>query len=242
MKRANGVSNAGRAREDSPFSPITSRDECGESGARVAGKRNRKNRALGERGVTAVESMWGLLIGAVAVVILVPSFLHTTSSVDDADARANLQVAIIAAKSAYEVVQSYSYDGAPLTTLSFAADAPEFSWETGSCSGKASGCVSYQVVDVDSAGDSQGIVVAVWSPLTRTCWFGVDLETVPRPLMDDHSGLAFESQLAQSVSGSSGSAVAYAGVYTARSPAGTETCAAGSAINPGGLLWSQWGA
>jgi hypothetical protein len=211
--RADGMALVCRARDD------------------VADAHVKASGLAGEHGVSAVEALWVLLIGAVAVAALVPTFLNTTaSSAGDIDARANLQVAMIAAKASYEVSQSYAYNGEPLSTLSFAAQAPEFAWTTGSCVGGGANCASEQVVDVDAPGDGQGLVVAVWSSLTRTCWYGLDLETVPRPLTDDRSGLAFESEPAPGV--------VMAGVYVARSRVGVGNCAAAHAINPGGLSWS----
>jgi hypothetical protein len=94
-------------------------------------------------------------------------------------------------------------------------------------------------VDVDAPGDGQGLVVAVWSSLTRTCWFGVDLESVPRPLPGDRSGMAFESGPAQLATGAVDSGAGDAGVFVARSAAGVGTCTAAGAISPGGLRWSQ---
>jgi hypothetical protein len=192
-----------------------------------------------ERGVSTVQAMSALLVVAVAFAILVPTFLRTAAtSAGDVDARANLQVAMIAAKASYEVQQSYAYNGGPLSTLSFAAQAPEFTWITGSCAGNQADCVSEQGADVDAPGDGQGLVLAVWSSLTKTCWFGVDLETVPRPLPGDHSGLAFEPL---ALSGA-GSGADNAGFYIAKSPPGIGSCEASEAISSGGLDWLQVGA
>jgi hypothetical protein len=217
---ADGMTLVCRARDDVSTAPV------------------KASRLAGDRGVSAVEVMWVLLIGAVAVAAMVPTFLRTTASVGDIDARANLQVAMIAAKASYEVSQSYAYNGEPLSTLSFAAQAPEFAWTTGSCVGGGASCASEQVVDVDAPGDGQGLVVAVWSSLTRTCWFGLDLETIPRRLSDDRSGVPFESGPAQAALGALDSGVVMAGVYVARSRVGVGTCTAREAISPGGLIWS----
>jgi hypothetical protein len=201
--------------------------------------RKKASGAAMERGISTVQAMSALLVVAVAFAVLVPTFLRTSPSAGDIDAHANLQVAMIAAKASYEVSQSYAYNGAPLSPLSFAAQGPGFSWITGSCVGNDPDCVSEQVVDVDAPGDGQGLVVAVWSSLTRTCWFGLDLETVPRPLPGDRSGMAFESGPAEAGPRAADSGVVAAGFYFSRSPAGANSCAAAAALSRGGLSWSH---
>ncbi len=176
-----------------------------------------------ERGVATFELMLLVLIGILLLTISMPALLRTVPRANDPGARANLLNAVVAAKAAYFVNQSFSWEGSPLSALSFEAQDPAFSWTTGSCAGKSPNCVSVQVVNVNSPGDSQGVVVAVWSSVTKTCWLAADLESVPNVLREDRSGVAFESR-----STIHGSHLA-AGVYYARSEAGASTCSAGSA-------------
>ena len=49
-----------------------------------------------------------------------PALLRATPGANDTDARANLANAVVSAKAAYFVAQSYSWDGSPLSPLSFA--------------------------------------------------------------------------------------------------------------------------
>jgi Tfp pilus assembly protein PilE len=179
-----------------------------------------------EQGRSGVEVMWVTLIAAILVTISVPTFFKTSVGATDIDAKANLQVAVVAARSSYEIQQAYSYQGIPLSTIALASAAPEFAWTTGSCANKGPACVSEQVVDVNNPGDAQGLVLANWSSSSSTCWYAMDLESVPRVLTDDHSGQALESG-STGVSGS----VSDAGIYYARSAAGVSTCKAESGID-----------
>ena len=181
---------------------------------------------FGEHGVSTFELMLVALIGVLVLVISVPALLGTTPGANDTDARANLTNAIVSAKAAYFVNQSYSWKGLPLSPLSFASAGSGISWTTGSCAGKSPSCVSEQVVDVNGPGDAQGVVLAVWSSIANTCWFAVDLESVPNVLSRDRRGVAFDSG-----SGSAGASLA-AGVYYARSDAGVSSCSASTALSP----------
>ena len=175
---------------------------------------------VSERGVATFELVLLVLIGILLLTISMPALLRAAPRANDPGARANLLNAVVAAKAAYFVNQSYAWKGSPLSALSFEAQDPAFSWTTGSCAGESPTCVSEQVVDVNSPGDSQGVVVAVWSSVTKTCWLAADLESVPNVLRDDRSGVAFESR-----STIHGSHLA-AGAYYARSEAGASSCSA----------------
>jgi hypothetical protein len=173
------------------------------------------------------------LIGVLILAISMPALLHSSPGTDDTGARANLTNAVISAKAAYSDAQSYEWKGAPLSPLSFDSQDTAFSWTTGSCSGESPNCVSEQVVDVNAPGDAQGVVTAVWSSVTRTCWFAVDLESVPRSLAADRSGKAFDPgpDTADLQLGS--------GIYYARSDAGAPTCSAGDTLRSlGAVRWS----
>jgi type II secretory pathway pseudopilin PulG len=184
----------------------------------------RDSRVAGEHGVATFELMLVALIGVLVLAIAMPALLRTSPAANDTDARANLANAIDSAKAAYFVGQSYSWEGAALSPLSFDSQDPAFSWITGSCAGQSPACVSEQVVDVDSPGDAQGVVIAVWSSATRKCWYAADLQSVPRSLPEDRSGVPFDSR-----PGTVG-AQPEAGVYYAKSDAGVSSCSARSAV------------
>ena len=79
-----------------------------------------------------------------------------------------------------------------MTTGAFSSSAPEFSWTNGACSGASqANCVSMQVVDASSVGDGQGVILAVYSPTTQTCWYTVDLETPASSFTDTAPAVAF---------------------------------------------------
>jgi hypothetical protein len=178
---------------------------------------------VNERGVAAFELVLVALIGMLVFAIAMPALLRTSPATNDIDARANLMNAVASAKAAYFVDQSYTWEGVPLSPLSFDSEDAAFSWTTGSCAGQSPNCVSEQVVDVNSPGDGQGVVVAVWSSVTKTCWYAVDLESVLEMISADRSGVAFDpdssvddSQLA-------------VGVFFARSKDGVSFCSARTA-------------
>ncbi len=70
--------------------------------------------------------------------------------------------------------------GQPYTASDFSAQAPAFTWEVGAaCPTTVVGCISVQVFDASATGDSQGVSLAVDSPLTNTCWYAFDVESDP---------------------------------------------------------------
>ncbi len=192
----------------------------------------RDSRVAGEHGVATFELMLVALIGVLVLAISMPALLRTSPAANDTDAHANLANAVESAKAAYFVGQSYSWEGAALSPLSFDSQDPAFSWTPASCAGRSPACVSEQVVDVRSPGDGQGVVIAVWSSVTRTCWYAADLESVPRSLSEDRSGVPFDSR-----PGVVGPGPA-AGVYYAKSQAGATSCTARSAVGSSGP--SRW--
>jgi type II secretory pathway pseudopilin PulG len=187
----------------------------------------------GQEGISNFELVLVGLVVALLLALAMPALLRGVPGANNIDAKANLANALVAARADYLSAQAYSYDGAAYPTISFLSEAPEFDWITGSCAGNESNCVSEQVVDVDSAGDGQGIVVAAWSSETRTCWYAVDLETVPRALAGDRTGAAFDS-------GANGNrSVSTAGVYYGRSAPGSSSCKASAAVTATGN--ADWG-
>jgi hypothetical protein len=165
------------------------------------------------------------VIIALLMAYAVPTFLKSPPRTNDIIAKANLVNALIEAKVVYTNTQSYAFDGNAQPTISFASQAPGFSWVTGSCAGQATNCISEKVVDVRSPGDGQGVVLAAWSSSTNTCWYAVDLESVPAAIAGDSAGTAFDN-------GWNGNgSVTTSGVYFGRSKVGTSTCDATSAIS-----------
>jgi len=201
-----------------------------------AGEDGRKRvRACGARGAAGPQLVLGGL-GVFLLIVGVVVALHGSPATSDTAARANLANSLVDARAAYDLSQSYSFDGSPLSTLSFDSQDPAFSWTTGSCAGRPANCVSEQVVDVHSPGDSQGVVLATFSSATDTCWYAADLESVPEPLPGDHAGSAFDPGTA---GGSrSGRDSIAEGIYYSRSKPGASVCSAGAALARGGT-WSR---
>jgi hypothetical protein len=92
--------------------------------------------------------------------------------------------------------------------------------------------MSYKVLDVASTNDAQGIALAVYSPATMTCWYVIDIETVPRIVSNDSSAFVkFASD--------PNAAVTQPGVYYARSPVGGEPtfCVAADVLYSPQVTW-----
>ncbi len=137
-----------------------------------------------EGGFTLIELMVVLLIIAILLAIAIPTFLGVTNTAGDRAAQSNLTNALTEAKALYQVSQAYSANNVAYTSGQFASQAPEFTWQTASCSaaGAPANCISFAVGDVSQIGDGQGVVVAAWSAKTNTCWYAVDLENTPGSL------------------------------------------------------------
>jgi prepilin-type N-terminal cleavage/methylation domain-containing protein len=180
-----------------------------------------------EAGFTLIELMVVLLIIAILLAIAIPTFLGVTNTAGDRAAQSNLTNALTEAKALYEVDQSYS-EGGSYTPAVFTSQAPEFTWQTTTCSGTQTNCISYDVVSVSTANDGQGIILAAYSAKTSTCWYVLDLEAVPV------SGLTggIES------GGTNKNAMTAAGVYYGKSKTNATTCVASTAAAPtGGAAW-----
>jgi type IV pilus assembly protein PilA len=128
-----------------------------------------------EGGFTLIELMVVLLIIAILLAIAIPTFLGVTNTAGDRAAQSNLTNALTESKALYQVNQSYS----GYTAGSFAAQAPEFTWTTSPCLSAQTNCVSATPFNVASAGDGQGVALAVASSKTNTCWYAFDLESSP---------------------------------------------------------------
>ncbi|MFZ0664185.1 MAG: hypothetical protein WAM97_00405, partial [Acidimicrobiales bacterium] len=187
-----------------------------------------------QKGVAAVEMILVSLVLALLMAFAVPRFITTTPKSNDLVAKANLMNAVLEAKVVYSTVQSYSSNGGAYPSITFATEAPGFSWSSGSCSGANSNCVSEKVVDVNAAGDSQGVVLATWSSTTRTCWYAVDLESVPSEITSDTIGIPFDN------ASNGNGAVNSAGVFFGKSSDGSSSCDAVNAVDGFTLAPSGW--
>jgi type IV pilus assembly protein PilA len=132
-----------------------------------------------EAGFTLIELMVVLLIIAILLAIAIPTFLGVTNTAGDRAAQSNLTNALTEAKALYQVNQSYTTASGVYTAGQFQAQAPEFNWTTGTCTTTTTNCVSETPFNVASAGDGQGLALAVYSSKTNTCWYAFDLESTP---------------------------------------------------------------
>jgi hypothetical protein len=215
---------------DPPFARSDSGVElCAPKSGRLFAHRVRAD----EKGkVSPFELMLVTIVVVILFALALPPLLRVPPQTSNIDANANLMNAVVAARNLYFSYQSYDYENTPYSPLSFAIQAPEFSWNTGSCAGKSTNCMSEAVVDMNSSGDAQGVVLAAWSSVTKTCWYALDAEMLPRAISDDSSGTAFDT-------GSNGNGtMADPGIYFGRSPSGVSSCSATDALD--GSAHSDW--
>jgi hypothetical protein len=163
------------------------------------------------------------------------SLNSVTNTAADRAAQSNLVNAITEGKALYEVNQEYgSPDGGAYEASDFTQQAPEFSWNTGSCQASEANCISFAVLDVGVSGDYQGLAVSTYST-TGTCWYAVDVEATPAPISGDPSAI-------WSLPGGGANSALTAGVWYATSPSGvTETsCSASSVLHASAHVgWAQ---
>ncbi len=178
-----------------------------------------------EAGFTLIELMVVLLIIAILLAIAIPTFLGVTNTAGDRAAQSNLSNALTEGKALYQVNQSYSSGGATYTPGQFTSQAPEFTWTTGACASGSTNCISYDEVNVATANDAQGLVLAAFSTKTSTCWYALDLESAPIPgaglIVTTAGGTASDEN-----------AMTTAGVFYGKSPPNTTTCVASTAALP----------
>jgi len=132
-----------------------------------------------ESGFTLIELMVVLLIIAILLAIAIPTFLGVTSSANDRAAQANLTNADTESSSQYQAAgQTYANVSALLV-----ASAPEFTWTaaTTQCTTSQPNCISIYPVDVATAADQQGLILAAMSK-TGTCWWVAHLQAAPTPI------------------------------------------------------------
>lgn len=184
-----------------------------------------------EAGFTLIELMVVLLIIAILLAIAIPTFLGVTNTAGDRAAQSNLTNALTEAKALYQVTQAYSSTpggGGVYSSASFQAQAPEFTWVGGSsnCQTSTSNCISEQVVDVSSAGDAQGVILAAWSSKTSTCWYALDLENSPATATITGDSIAINNAAKNLAK------LTTAGVFYGKSAASPSNCEASSALAP----------
>jgi type IV pilus assembly protein PilA len=128
-----------------------------------------------EAGFTLIELMVVLLIIAILLAIAIPTFLGVTSSANDRATQSNLTNGLTEATSQYQA-NSQQYSG---VSAALVASAPEFTWTgTAGCTTAQANCISVSPVDVASANDTQGVILAAMSK-TGTCWFVAQLQATP---------------------------------------------------------------
>jgi prepilin-type N-terminal cleavage/methylation domain-containing protein len=175
-----------------------------------------------DEGFTLIELMVVLLIIAILLAIAIPTFLGVANSAGDRAAQSNLTNALTEAKAIYQNSAEYATTSSTgvvtvLPTSTFTSSAPEFAWVQGSstasggCAASSPGnCISEQVVDASTAQDSQGLVLATYSPKTQSCWYALDLESTPAAITTDTGFQQFWTTTSHVPSGATTAGVFYA--------------------------------
>jgi len=164
----------------------------------------------------------------------VTSLSGLLSATADHLAQSNLTDAMTEAKALYQVDQSYGSNDKPYSVEDFGSQAPEFSWTAGSCKPDSTNCISIDVLDVGSAGDHQGVALAIYSG-SGSCWYAVDLETNPSSLPGDPNAIWTTWNGGANVG-------LVAGVFFARTAQSVpqDDCAASDVLSPGFVVgWGQ---
>jgi type IV pilus assembly protein PilA len=207
---------------------------------RETSKREFEGDEAAEAGFTLIELMVVLLIIAILLAIAIPTFLGVANSAGDRAAQSNLTNALTEAKALYQNAATYSPSNVAMTPATFSSSAPEFSWTTAGCGATNPNCVSEQVVDAGAITDGQGLILAVYSPKTQSCWYAIDLESTPVALTGDTTatppGVPFKTSTI-TPSGASTAGVFYARKKTSVS---TTNCNANwAATQTGSFAWGQ---
>jgi type IV pilus assembly protein PilA len=204
-----------------------------------------------EAGFTLIELMVVLLIIAILLAIAIPTFLGVTSSANDRAAQSNLTNGLTEAAAQYQAnAQSYAS-----VSTALVSSAPEFTWTspTTACTTAQPNCISVEPIDLATAADAQGVIIAAMSK-TGTCWFVAQLQANPIVLASDTGGtLAFMSTTwaASETSGMQGytqgtttAALTTAGTYYAKLQTTPTKCFASYPVTtgssgPGGWNWGS---
>jgi prepilin-type N-terminal cleavage/methylation domain-containing protein len=180
-----------------------------------------------ESGFTLVELMVTLLIVAILLSIAVPLFLGVTSPANDRATQSNLTNGLT------ETTLQYQDGGQSFlgVTAKMASAAPEFTWTTANstCSPSQPNCISVSPVDVTTADDNQGAIIAAMSK-TGTCWWVAQIQATPAVVPS--SGFLLNDTVGQSGNQSVGSrpaTISAAGTYYAElsGPRAAAACRAG---------------
>jgi len=188
-----------------------------------------------EAGFTLIELMVVLLIIAILLAIAIPTFLGVTGSANDRAAQSNLTNGLTEASAVYQSNnQSYSGILAAVTT-----SAPEFSWQAaGATPSPGTNQLGIFSVDVASAGDQQGVVIAAQSK-TGTCWWVAQLVATPA------AGVLANPGFIQHIAGGVGAQmvggvnITRAGTYYAKSTVSASCQANDIETKAGGFNWGS---
>ena len=137
---------------------------------------------VAEAGFTLIELMVVLLIIAILLAIAIPTFLGVTSSARDRAVQSNLTNAMTEVQAQYHTTQDYSYavQANPLgTQATLNQSAPEFQWVDGTTTSADQNHMSVLPIQVASAADNQGIIVAALNKQTGKCWYSMNLQGNP---------------------------------------------------------------
>jgi type IV pilus assembly protein PilA len=202
-----------------------------------------------EAGFTLIELMVVLLIIAILLAIAIPTFLGVTSSANDRAAQSNLTNALTEASAVYQS-NNQTYSGIQTAVTS---SAPEFTWSAGTaCTASQTNCISIAPVDVNTANDGQGVVLATYSK-TGLCWFTVQLQATPASITTGETGSNVSFISAASTSpggqtytpaGGSSGAFTTAGTYYASKKLAVASCEASYVTNhaaPDASAGFNWG-
>jgi type IV pilus assembly protein PilA len=191
-----------------------------------------------EAGFTLIELMVVLLIIAILLAIAIPTFLGVTGSANDRAAQSNLTNALTEAAAVYQGnSQSFLGISAALTS-----SAPEFTWTAAaSTATPGTNVISVEPVDVNSANDQQGVVLAAESKNNSTCWWTVQLSATPAVIGSGETGsdVAFEATASSQYSETGATT---AGTYYAKlANAGSKCTAAYATGGSGDAAAFNWG-
>ncbi len=136
-----------------------------------------------EAGFTLIELMVVLLIIAILLAIAIPTFLGVTNTAGDRAAQSNLTNAITEAKALYQVTSrtpKYERCRTP-RVIHLAGAGIQLANVLGSAVRPRRQLRELLVFDVSTAGDGQGLSLAVDSAKTNTCWYALRRGVDSRP-------------------------------------------------------------
>jgi hypothetical protein len=167
------------------------------------------------------------------VAIAIPTFLGVTGSANDRAAQSNLTNALTEASSVYQA-NSHVYTGISAALVS---SAPEFTW-TGTANNATAGTnvISVEPVDVATANDEQGVILAAESKAKNTCWWAVQLVATPAVIGSGETGSDVPFEASASGVGSETGATT-AGTFYAKKTNDGNNCTANYPTTVTGFNW-----